>query len=446
MGELLQPVKTSAVYLVAPVNAPAERPPSPPSPPNFALPDALDTCTSPLTTSLSQLPPTVTSVPNSEHRAGEVSARLETAVHVIATEAAALRALAELYASAEEARAAFSRTVTTIVRSISEPSRGKVIFSGVGKSGIIAKKLAATFTSLSIPSISLHPTEALHGDIGIISSKDLLLLLTFSGATPELMALLPHIRPEVEVIAISGHMSAPGSGVCQLQTIRPSMIILPAPVHELERVSFGTAAPMTSTTTAMAVGDALALVVGQETCQRGTLHATGRLASIFQRNHPGGSIGAAANAILSERVTRTVRDIAVTWSTIPLVGGEAKTTRASVLALDVLRCAYASPTGWARTAQGMIFAPSRIRRLSSACLLRPAHELTHFGVQQSDMASLPANCQPPAARAWAERFAEEKAKNAAKPNESFDDLAIAVLDDDAMICGVLELSQLRCAK
>ncbi|KAL4795080.1 hypothetical protein BDV19DRAFT_389483 [Aspergillus venezuelensis] len=215
------------------------------------------------------------------------AASVSTAIHVISTERAALAHLERLYQADQLAQEHLSRAVDQIARTIRDG--GKLIFCGVGKSGKIAQKLEATMNSLGIYSTFLHPTEALHGDLGMIRPNDTLLLISFSGRTPELLLLLPHIPPSVRIIALTSHTHP---STCPLLSFQPSDmgILLPAPIHEDEEVSLGVCAPTSSTTVALTLGDALAIATARR------LHTTpGRgPAEVFKSHHPGGAIGAAS--------------------------------------------------------------------------------------------------------------------------------------------------------
>ncbi|KAI9889338.1 MAG: 60S ribosomal protein L5 [Vezdaea aestivalis] len=184
---------------------------------------------------------------------------LDTAFHVLSTEAIALQCLAQLYKSDRVARTGFAQAVEQIARTTW--TGGKLIIAGVGKSGKIAKKLVATMNSMGILTTFLHPIEALHGDLGIVRPIDTLLLITFSGKTPELVALMSHIPLELPIISMTSHDS-PGSS--PLTANRPKSILLPTPLPVSEARSFGVSAPTTSTTVTIALGDALALAVAQK--------------------------------------------------------------------------------------------------------------------------------------------------------------------------------------
>ncbi|KAI9369335.1 hypothetical protein BJX61DRAFT_159610 [Aspergillus egyptiacus] len=217
------------------------------------------------------------------------AASVATAIHVISTERAALAHLERLYQTSQLAQDQLSRAVEQIARTVR--NGGKLVCCGVGKSGKIAQKLEATMNSLGIYSTFLHPTEALHGDLGMIRPNDTLLLISFSGRTPELLLLLPHIPPTVTVIALTSHLHP---STCPLLSFHTSNagILLPAPIHEDEETSIGVCAPTSSTTVALSLGDALAIATARR------LHTTpGRgPAEVFKSHHPGGAIGAALTA------------------------------------------------------------------------------------------------------------------------------------------------------
>ncbi|EEA26098.1 hypothetical protein TMatcc_005652 [Talaromyces marneffei ATCC 18224] len=212
---------------------------------------------------------------------------LSTVLHVMTTERDALTHLEYLYRTNDLAAKNMSRAVNQLVHTIHRG--GKLVVCGVGKSGKISRKLEATMNSVGIHSVFLHPTEALHGDLGVIRSIDTLLLISFSGRTAELLLMLPHVPPTVPIIAITSHIHP---STCPLLSFNsPDMtILLPAPLHIDEETSFGLSAPTSSTTVALALGDALALATAQK------LHNQPGQgpAEVFKGYHPGGAIGAAA--------------------------------------------------------------------------------------------------------------------------------------------------------
>ncbi|OAQ57536.1 sugar isomerase (SIS) [Pochonia chlamydosporia 170] len=231
--------------------------------------------------------------------------RLWRGIHVLGTEAFALAALTKLYETDATAREGFNEAVEVITRQAL--TSGKLIVIGVGKSGYIGKKLVATLQSLAIQAVFLHPTEALHGDLGIINAHDILLFITFSGKTQELMMMLPYLDDALPTIILTSHTHR---DTCEFIRRRPSTILLPAPVHESEKASFGVSAPSTSTTLALALGDALAITVANE------MHHN--VSAVFAKNHPGGAIGAAAAAATSPQ---TIKDMCIPMAEIPSLEG-----------------------------------------------------------------------------------------------------------------------------
>ncbi|CDM35256.1 hypothetical protein DTO013E5_6690 [Penicillium roqueforti] len=211
-----------------------------------------------------------------------------TAIHVISTERAALAHLEHIYQTDARAQHDLARAVDQIARSVREG--GKLVVCGVGKSGKVGRKIEATMNSLGVYSAFLHPTEALHGDLGLVRPNDTILLISFSGRSAELLSLLPHLPAPVPVIALTSHTHPATCPLLSLHGPAGMGILLPAPIHEDEESSFGVCAPTSSTTVALALGDALAIATARK------LHsATGKSpAEVFRGFHPGGAIGAAA--------------------------------------------------------------------------------------------------------------------------------------------------------
>ena len=154
--------------------------------------------------------------------------------------------------------------------------RGKVVVSGVGKSGLLAHKLAATLTSTGTPAVFLHPGDALHGDAGLFASGDVALFLSKSGASDELLARLPYLGrhgiPLVSIVATPGSALERKSDVC----------LLTGPVREVCPMAL---TPTTSITVAQVMGDCLAVAL---------LERRGFQAADFRFLHPGGVIGRSA--------------------------------------------------------------------------------------------------------------------------------------------------------
>jgi arabinose-5-phosphate isomerase len=151
--------------------------------------------------------------------------------------------------------------------------KGRVVVAGMGKSGIVGKKISATLSSTGTPSFFLHPAEALHGDLGMIARGDVMLAVSYGGETREIIALLDALkRLEIPLVALSGN---PKSTIAQA-----SEIVLDASVSE-EACSLNLA-PTASTTVAMAIGDALAVSLLE---RRDFRHDD------FAALHPAGSLG-----------------------------------------------------------------------------------------------------------------------------------------------------------
>ncbi|KAK4580107.1 hypothetical protein LTR86_000310 [Recurvomyces mirabilis] len=204
---------------------------------------------------------------------------LDRAVQVLATETAALAAITELYRTSAIAQQGLRTAVDAILEA--QRTANKLVICGVGKSAYIAQKLTATCKSLSIRASFLHACEAVHGDLGDVRAGDVLLFVSYSGKTPELLNLLPHLPAGITTMALSSHVQVTD---CPLLCDAEVGILLPAPIPEREETTFGVAAPTTSTTVALAVADMLALTVADE------MHRD-RKDAVFKRNHPGGAIG-----------------------------------------------------------------------------------------------------------------------------------------------------------
>jgi arabinose-5-phosphate isomerase len=159
---------------------------------------------------------------------------------------------------------------------------GRVIITGIGKSGIIGQKIAATLNSTGTPSFFLHPVEAMHGDLGTVAAMDVVLAISYSGETTELNLLLPSLQKRgVKIIALTGNTSSALASSADA--------VLSAAVPR-EACPLGLA-PTASTTAALAMGDALAVVL---------LERKKFQESDFRRNHPGGSLGDRLKVKVSE--------------------------------------------------------------------------------------------------------------------------------------------------
>ena len=151
--------------------------------------------------------------------------------------------------------------------------KGKVVILGVGKSGIIGQKIAATMTSAGTAALYLHPSDALHGGLGIVQPNDVVIVLSNSGETDEIVAMLPYLKNrEVAIVAIVGNLNS--------TLARRVDIVLDASVDK-EACPLNLA-PTTSTTVALAIGDALAMTV---------MKVKGLTSDDFAVNHPAGRLG-----------------------------------------------------------------------------------------------------------------------------------------------------------
>ena len=151
--------------------------------------------------------------------------------------------------------------------------KGRIVVSGIGKSGHIARKIAATFASTGSPAFFVHPAEASHGDLGMVTRDDVFVALSNSGETDELLTIVPIVkRTGAKLIALTG---APQSSLAKLADAHLDTSV------EKEACPLNLA-PTTSTTAALAMGDALAVAL---------LDARGFQAEDFQRSHPGGRLG-----------------------------------------------------------------------------------------------------------------------------------------------------------
>ena len=185
------------------------------------------------------------------------------------------------------------------------PSR--VILAGIGKSGIIAQKIAATLNSTGTASFFLHPVEAMHGDLGIVDSRDVVLAISYSGETAELNLLVNSLKNRsVSIVAMTGKPTS------TLAKLADAVLHIAVPK---EACPLGLA-PTASTTAALAMGDALAVVL---------LEHKQFKACDFRRNHPGGSLG--------ERLIVSVSEVMITGEHIPKVS-EGTSLRRAVTILN----------------------------------------------------------------------------------------------------------------
>jgi arabinose-5-phosphate isomerase len=191
----------------------------------------------------------------------------------------------------------FAQALTLLLK-----SHGRAVVSGIGKSGHIARKIAATLASTGTPSLFIHPAEAAHGDLGMVGSGDIFIAISNSGETAELMAILPIIkRMDVALITMTGDDN---SSLAQLADVHLNVGV------DQEACTLNLA-PTASTTAALAMGDALAVAL---------LDARGFREEDFARSHPGGALG--------RRLLTHVRDVMRSGTDIPAVGPQVMLTDA----------------------------------------------------------------------------------------------------------------------
>ncbi len=283
----------------------------------------------------------------------------------------------------------FARAVALI-----KQSTGRVIVAGIGKSGLIARKIAATMTSTGTPAMFLHPTESVHGDLGIVTPQDVAVLLSKSGETQELLPLLEQLtRLGVPCIAITGDGSS--------TLARNSTVALDGWVRE--EACPHDLAPTTSTTLALALGDALAVALLEE---------KGFRREDFAKFHPGGALG--------RRLLLRVRDVMVAEDLPVLAPGS--TMRQAIVQLAAKRglCIVAEQG----RLQGVITTGDLSRLMEQESDIFPVaveRVMTHT---------------PKTARA------EELASAAVHTMETHGIIALPVLDAGGLVVGVVHLHDL----
>jgi arabinose-5-phosphate isomerase len=208
-------------------------------------------------------------------------------------------------------------------------NRAKLVITGVGKSGIVARKIAATFSSIGLMAIYLNPLDALHGDLGVVATDDLALLLSNSGETAEILAILPHLkRRGTSLIALVGCSESSLARSCD--------VVLDGSVDR--EVCPLNLAPTASTAVAMAIGDALAAVL---------MERRGVSPEDFAINHPAGSLG--------KQLTLTAADLMVPVERlVPLLGVTPLPEVITHLTTDGVGACWVAQPGDRNRIQGLI--------------------------------------------------------------------------------------------
>lgn len=210
---------------------------------------------------------------------------IQQAIKVLEVESQAILALRERIG------ADFEKAVQIVAA-----SKGKLVLTGMGKSGQIARKLASTFSSTGTPSVFLHPAESSHGDMGLIENDDVVMALSYGGESPEFSGILRFVaRKNIPLIAVTGNNNS--------SLAKAAQVTLNVQVSE-EACPLGLA-PTASSTATLAMGDALAMVVMAE---------KGFSSSDFAEFHPGGSLG--------YKLLTRVRDVMHGGDALPTVGLE----------------------------------------------------------------------------------------------------------------------------
>lgn len=288
----------------------------------------------------------------------------------------------------------FAEAVTMIAE-----SSGRVIVTGVGKSGLIGRKIAATLTSTGTPALFLHPVESAHGDLGIVGTEDVAILLSKSGESDELLGLLEHLQGlGVRTIAITGECNSGLAKLCDV--CLDAWVREEACPHDL--------APTTSTTAALALGDALAVAL---------LEHKGFRREDFARLHPGGALG--------RRLVTLVDEVMLT-DPLPVVMPGSRLRQAVVVLAEQ---------------RGIALVADTERRLHGVLT---AGDLTRLMEHETDVLAEPVERimtrSPRSARLG------ELASAVAFRMETHGIMAMPVLDDDDRVSGVVHLHDLLRAR
>ncbi len=284
----------------------------------------------------------------------------------------------------------FARAVEMI-----HESSGRVIVSGVGKSGLIGRKIAATLTSTGTPASFLHPADSVHGDLGIVGESDVGILISKSGESSEVLGLLEHLkRLGVRTIALTGNAKS--------ALARHSDVTIDAWVSE--EACPHDLAPTTSTTVALALGDALAIALLEE---------NGFDADKFARLHPGGALG--------RRLLTRVSDVMITEQ-LPLLPEDATMRQAVVLLAE--RRGIAIVVGKGGTVSGVITTGDLTRLME--------HEANVFPVPARTVM----NTHPKVARS------DELGSAVVYRMETHGIISMPVLAEDDSVVGVIHLHDL----
>ncbi|MDH4113855.1 MAG: KpsF/GutQ family sugar-phosphate isomerase [Burkholderiaceae bacterium] len=315
---------------------------------------------------------------------------LELARTVLRTEAGAVEGLAQ------RLDGQFTRAVDLVL-----DCRGRVVVSGIGKSGHIARKIAATLASTGTPALFVHAAEAMHGDLGMITRADVLVALSYSGEGGELLTMLPVAKREgTPLVAMTGN---PASSLARLADVHLD-------VHVDKEACPLNLAPTSSTTAMLALGDALAVAC---------LDARGFGPDDFARSHPAGALG--------RRLLTYVRDVMRTGDRIPRVTLDTSMIDA-LHEISRKQIGMTAVVDAAGRLQG-IFTDGDLRRL-----LERSGDVRD--VRLADvMTRQPLTIAPDVLAAEAAQLMDQRKKN-----------QLLVLDADGMLVGALHMHDLMAAK
>lgn len=319
---------------------------------------------------------------------------LALAAQTLQIEADALMTLKQRFAN--QGSASFAQAVAMLLQ-----CKGRIVVSGVGKSGHVARKIAATLASTGSPALFIHPAEAAHGDLGMIKSKDAFIAISYSGEAEELTAIVPIIkRMGSPLIAMTGK---PASSLAQLANVHLDISV------EKEACPLNLA-PTASTTATLALGDALAVAL---------LDAKGFREEDFARSHPGGALG--------RRLLTLVRDVMRSGDAVPRVTPDQPLTAAL---LEISRKGMGMTTVVDTSGKCVgIFTDGDLRRLIERG--RDLQQLTIGDVMHAN----PRGITPNQMAVEAARIMEEHRIN-----------QLTVMDSDGMLIGALHIHDLTQAK
>jgi arabinose-5-phosphate isomerase len=261
----------------------------------------------------------------------------------------------------------FDKAVSLIMNC---PSR--IIITGIGKSGIICQKISATLNSTGTPSFFLHPVEAMHGDLGIVDHNDVVIAHSYSGETTELNMLMPTLkRRGVKTIALTGNKNSTLASFAD--------VVLSAKVPK-EACTLGLV-PSASTTAALALGDALAVVL---------IEKKKFAASDFRKNHPGGSLG--------ERLKIKVQEVMITGPLMPVTSPDSSLRQAinilneknlgAVLITDEERKLYGIITDGDLRRQISLTKPLDLDRMQARDIMTPSPKTIEENLLAADALSI----------------------------------------------------------